>query len=331
MGEIAYRTLREGEREAFLDLMDVAFVDEDRALFARYLDEDPALGHDDTWVAVVDGRIVSAVQVFTRTVRLRGHAVPLAGLGSVATHPSHAGRGHATALVARALDEMSRRGAVVSLLFSSRTDFYARLGFVRVDHPVLVVRRHADQGGDVGRRFEPGDLTRVAEIYAHYSGPRECTTVRDDGYWRAQLRFAGNPDETFRVVPREGRIVAYARCIPFHGLTRIMEHGCETGDEEALADLLLSLAPADEPLFVPRCDALLESALVRSARSCRVVEFPDQMWRVIDARRLREIAGRSNGSRTRPDESSAANGDDAALLERLVAAPGAVYWPSDRF
>jgi predicted N-acetyltransferase YhbS len=318
-GMVEYRTLREREREAFLDLMEAAFVDEQRAHFARYLDHDPRLGCDDTLVALDAGRIVAAVQIFTRQIRLRGEAVLLGGIGSVGTHPEFERRGLSTALLRRAIDEMGDRGMALSLLFTGRTSFYQRLDWVQIPHPLLVVRRRAGPCANPGRSFRDSDLPAVRRLYDAYSGSRDGVTVRDDIYWRAQLRFAGQLDEHFVVLERDGAIVAYARRIRFLTLARIIEHGCVSGREGDLAELLLSLAPADAPLFLPHCDAVLESALGARADSCEQIAFPDQMWRVLDRSRLLALADAD------------ATIDDAALLAALVSGPDRVYWPSDRF
>ena len=231
MEATVYRTLRDDERAPFLELMAAAFVRQDPALFARYLDEDPLLGPGDTLVAEAGGRLVSAVQIFTRTIRLRSQPVRLGGIGSVATHPAHEQRGHASELLRRASAEMERRGMALSLLFTGRSAFYARLGWTAIPHPLLVVHRRAGGTPVAGREFRAEDFAPVAGLYDRYSGRRDTTTVRDAGYWRAQLRFAGNPDERFLVLERGGGIVAYARRIPFVGLSRIMEHGCAPGAE----------------------------------------------------------------------------------------------------
>lgn len=319
MGQIEYRTMREDERPGFLALMDTAFADTDTSHFARYLDEDPCLGTADTLVAVDGGRLVSAVQIFTRTIRLGGEGVLLGGIGSVATHPSYEGRGQATELLRRAIVEMHGRGMALSLLFTGRPSFYERLGWMSIPHSLLVVRARRAGGERVGRAFGSADLPEVKRLYQLYSGARPGVTLRDDTYWSAQLRFAGNPDERFRVCERGGRVVAYAREIAFVTLSRIMEHGCEPGAEGELAALLLGLAPDDAPLFLPRCDARLEAALESRAATCDVVAFPDQMWRILDRDRLGRLAGPAEGT------------DDLVLLESLVTGEENVYWPSDRF
>lgn len=319
MADVVFRTLREPERHAFLELMDVAFVDEDVALFARYLDEDPLLGCDDTLVAMEGGRLVSSVQIFTRTIRLRGQPVKLGGIGSVATHPEREGRGLASELLRRAIVEMRSRGMALSLLFTGRISFYERLGWVRVDHPVDVVRTSDEPEARVGRAFGPEDLAGVERVYQSYCGARDGTTVRDAVYWRGQLRFAGEPDETFRVVERDGSIVAYARRITFMNLPRIMEMGSLPDDTEALARLLVTLVPSGRGLCVPTVDPALGESLAGHGAELERIAFPGQMWRVLDRERLADLVPGSESL------------DDEALLRALVTPPGFVFWPSDRF
>jgi len=319
VGEVAYRRMRAEEREPFLALMEAAFVDEDPGLFARYLDHDPLLGPEDTLVAVEGGAIVSAVQVFTRRLRLRGETVLLGGIGSVATRPACEGRGLASALLRGAVDDMQARGMTLSLLFTGRQGFYGRLGWVALPHPVWAVRHRDALPPQGARGFTDADLPAVRALYDAYAARRPGATIRDDAYWRGQLRFAGNPDERFDVVERGGRVVAYARRIPFHGTWRIMEYGRADDAAEALAGLIVSLVQGDAPLLVPAGDPALGAALAARADACDDVAFPEQMWRVIDDRRARALAGAS------PEAA------DAEVLAALVTGPASVFWPSDRF
>lgn len=320
------RTLREEEKPAFLDLMSQAFRDVDTTHFARYLAEDPHLGPEDTFVALDGHRLIAAVQLFTRTIGLHGEPVLLGGIGSVATAPAYERRGLATALLRRAIAEMERREMVISLLFTGRSSFYERLGWRSIPHPMLAIRRGQPAGPHAARDFDaqdldPQDLAGVKALYAHYSGRRDGTTRRDDRYWSAQLRFAGNPGEHFRVLeaPAEGGLVAYARKIQLMGMDRIMEHGCAPGQEGALAELLLTMAPEGGALFVANCDPTLLRALSDAGARWAAVDFPDQMWRVVDRDRLAALAG------------SGARAPDEAVLDALLGPGRIVYWPSDRF
>jgi predicted acetyltransferase len=313
------RTLQRSERGAFIDLMRAAF--DETFMFDRYLDHDRGLGDGDTLVALVDGRIVSAVQIFTRAIRLRGREIRLGGIGSVATHPDFERRGISSELLRRAIAEMKRRGMALSLLFTGRVSFYERLDWVRIDHPVRVLHRGSTVDGVEGiEPFDEADLDEIKALYGAYCAERDLTTYRDDAYWAGQLRCAGNPDEDFRVLRRDGRIRAYVRCIPFEGLVRVSEFGRVEDAAEDLARLLLTITPDERPLFLPEAgDAAMLCALEDRAAKLDAIAFPDQMWRVLDRPRLAEL----------DDEDG--EGDDAALLTRLVGRPGATYWPSDRF
>jgi predicted N-acetyltransferase YhbS len=320
MSRIEYRTIRPGERTALLDLLELAF--EERELFERYLEHDRRLRDRDTLVALDGERLVGCVQIFTQTIRLRGEAVPLGGVGSVATHPDYERRGIASELLNRAIAEMTRRGMALSLLFTARVSFYERLGWVQVEHPVWVVHRgeEQDRGAELGRRRRASDIPAVRRLYDDYGGDRDTASMRDDAYWSGQLAFAGNPDEDFRVVERAGAVVAYARRIEFMTLARIMEYGRAPGAASELARLLLEMTPAERPLFVPDAgDAELAAALRPAAKAVDTLGFPDQMWRVLDRPRLEALAGCT------PEAS------DADLVRALVAVERAVYWPSDRF
>lgn len=318
MAPVKMRNLRTGEEAVFLDLMEVAFGERD--LFARYFEFDERLGADDTKVICDEDRIVAGLQIFTRRIRLRGEAVWLGGIGSVATHPEYQRQGLASRLLRAAIAEMRSRGMLLSLLFSGRTSFYERLDWVRIPYPVWVCGDPRPASTGTSRPMRAGDLPVIRGLYDRYNRKLDGSTARDPAYWRGQLRRAGSPDEDFRVMEREGRVVAYARSIALEGITRAMEYAREDDAAEELAQLLVDLTPEAKPLFV---SATGDSALEQSCRDRfadhRCLEFPDQMWRVLDRARLQDLAGAD------------ADVSDPELLERLVGGERSVFWPTDRF
>ena len=82
-------------------------------------------------VALVDGAGLRASAVrYEFEGMLDGRTVRLCGIGSVFTQPEHRGRGHATALVERLLDDATRDGADLALMFAgSDVAFPIRHGF----------------------------------------------------------------------------------------------------------------------------------------------------------------------------------------------------------
>jgi predicted acetyltransferase len=318
MSGVKPRRLQKGEEEAFLQLMYAAFGFQ--AHFARYLEFDEALDVEDTWVIESEERIVAGVQIFSRPISIRGQRLWLGGIGSVATHPEYEGRGLATRLLRTALDDMQERGMALSLLFTSRVSFYERLDWVQVPYRVWACRQARPLGDPSQRSMRRTDLPCLMDLYASYTSGMDGVTVRDEAYWRGQLRFAGNPEEDFRVMEREGEPVAYARSILLEGRTRIMEFARAEDAAEELARLLASMAPAGETLFIPDAgDPELLAATRQYFAECRPVEGSDQMWRVLDRPRLEALMD------ARPDRS------DRTLLAQIVGADRYLFWPSDRF
>ena len=169
------------------------------------------------------------------------------------------------------------------------------------------------------RPFQPADLPRVKDLYDRYSCDLFGTTLRDDTYWAGQLRYAGNPDERFHVAELDGEMVAYARTVEI-GLECAMEFACKAGAAQALAQLILSLAPEQGALVLRTTpDPELRDAL--DARAARMDTLPDPtpMWRVLDRARLAHLVGGGDGM------------PDTDLIHALVSGRSLHYWLSDRF
>jgi len=314
--------MRASDRGAVLDLLEHAFAL--RELFERYMDFDPQFAYADYWLACEDGRPVSSVQVFTKTIRLRHEAVKLGGIGSVATHESQRGKGIASELLRRAIADMTSRGMALSLLFTGRFAFYEALGWLQISTRLFKLRLpagfEAKPGEERVRAFRPDDLAQVAALYDAYTETLSGPTVRDARYWAGQLRTAGTPAEDFRVAERDGAIVAYARAANFDGRPRVLEYARNAHGAPALARLIAGFAPAEKSLHVPLVrDAELGESLRALGVDTAPSEDPSAMWRVLDRPTLEGIAG--SGPET----------SDRALLEALVGGPLVTYWPSDRF
>jgi predicted N-acetyltransferase YhbS len=128
---VRVREMTRSDRGAVLDLLEHAFGT--RELFERYMDFDPEFAYGDFLLAVEGESPVACVQVFAKTIRLRGRAVRLGGIGSVATHASQRGGGLARDLLERALERMRARDMALSLLFAAPVaPLYERLGWRRV-------------------------------------------------------------------------------------------------------------------------------------------------------------------------------------------------------
>src|SRR5215468_8753573 len=101
MPSIEIRTIDPSERDTVLDLL--ADWLNDRAFFARYFAHDPTFRDDLCFVATDAGRIVSALQVFRKEVRVDGAVLAGGGVVNVYTDPAHRGTCLDESLLERAL------------------------------------------------------------------------------------------------------------------------------------------------------------------------------------------------------------------------------------
>lgn len=85
------------------------------------------------------GELVSYTGVIERTAQLDEAEVHIGGIGGVATHPSHRGKGYAPLGMARALDFLLGRGVAFGLLVcrDRLVDYYGGLGWRLFEGTVL--------------------------------------------------------------------------------------------------------------------------------------------------------------------------------------------------
>jgi GNAT superfamily N-acetyltransferase len=353
----AIRLLRDEEREAFVALLDGwerpdGWPGRAGEFFRRYVERDPTFEPRNVVVAERAGRLVGCVQIFPRALRARSDAhdglvaVPVGGIGSVFTRPEARGGGVASALLTRAIAEMQARGLELSLLFASRHAFYARLGWRLQPRERALWLRGDDTAAPAGdrriERFDPArDLAAVFALHEAHSGGLAGTWVRDAAFFRAQLAFAGNPDEDFLCARgADGALVAYARAATLDGVLLATElaRRPDAAAAEALADLVLALLAPREPdplappgrasaalrhAVVAPClrDPALDDALARRGVARKGFLSRDAMLRILDPEAL---ARRTAMPR-------AAGECDSAWLARAFPAERLVLWPADRF
>jgi predicted N-acetyltransferase YhbS len=316
------REMTREDRGPVLDLLEHAFGV--RELFERYMDFDSAFAYGDYLLALDGDTPVACVQIFDKTIRLRGASVRLGGIGSVATRASHRGRGLSSDLLQRALERMRGRSMQLSLLFAAPVaPLYERLGWHRIPAPLLRLSPSAKTGASEprpGRVFQPTDLWQVNGLYESYCEALSGPTLRDARYWRGQLRTAGTPEEDFRVAERDGAIVAYVRVASFNGRPRVLEYARGARGADALAELLLAHTHGPHALHAPFVrDPELGGALERRGVALSFASDPSPMWRVLERAPLARLA-------QLPESTS-----DTALLAALVGEGAATYWTSDRF
>jgi predicted N-acetyltransferase YhbS len=320
-----FRTINRHERDAVLDLLKHWLGDRD--FFARYFHHDPAFRDDLCFVATDRGRIVSTFQVFRKSVRINGAVVDVGGVGNVFTLPEYRERGVAAELLTRGVRAMEEHEFDLSLLFAVRLAFYGRLGWMsHLRHLTFIDAVRADAEGSYALApFAVADLDAVMQIYERYNHGFTGPTVRDQHYWRGQLRYAGNPHEDFLVARRGNEIVAYARGTPLYEFYVVMEHGYLPGHEEALVQLLCRLH-ASEGAALPgtivqlAVAPLVQERLRARGLNLRTVEDVFWMWRIISPARLAAKLGVLEAELETDD-----------VFHRLLPPEHSVYWIADRF
>ena len=118
--------------------------------------------------ALIDdaGQLLATAKRYRHDARLDGREGFVAGIGAVFTPPEVRGRGHASAIVARLVEQEQQAGAMAAALFSEiGSAFYERLGFVPVPLDEVTVSA-ALKPGSPAMLVRAGDERDLANISA---------------------------------------------------------------------------------------------------------------------------------------------------------------------
>ncbi|CEK18701.1 GNAT family N-acetyltransferase [Chthonomonas calidirosea] len=209
------RAVRPEEREACLDLWCRVWSENGRGFFHRYLYADETWLPHYTQVGVLDGKIVSAVQIVRRKVACGEIWLTMGGLANVATLPEYRGQGYNTACLKRALAIMEAEGMDFSALSTGIPGYYERIGYTVFPLPEVegAVRQPLPSGSaDIGvRAARADDLPIIRAIYASYNRHRPLTLERTQSYWSYWIGLSEerDPKEVLVGLDREGHVIAY--------------------------------------------------------------------------------------------------------------------------
>jgi predicted acetyltransferase len=159
-------------------------------------------------IAEEGGQTLAGVAAFPMQQNVRGLVLDMAGVASVASHPSARRRGAVRQLLNRLLHQMREQGSVVSALYPFRPSFYGRFGYVGlprvrraffspqgISHLVKVELPGTVERLPMGEAFDEYDaFTRRLLRQRHgFSVFDEVRTAefRDDKMWVAVARAAG--------------------------------------------------------------------------------------------------------------------------------------------
>jgi len=326
--------------------------------FRAQVEFDPAWSDENVIVAVEGGRILGAVSLVPRKLRVLGHSIPTGGLSNLYCLPDVRRRGVATDLIERAAATLRQRGFELAIVFPgappATSEFFEKRGFVgwRGQQSILRVDPAASLRGSAGASAEitvepvasenERALQSIKAIHSAYAASRSGGVVRDDALWRACFHLAPAPFEEFWLARRGGLAVAYARAAILDDVLTATEIGRFEDGADGLAKLIAHLLePRGE-------DPLLRGAIAsrigsRELRAFLVLPTFDDIGLT--------VALEHRGIRSHPMDDARASvrcinlpalasrldvdllpGEDGAgFLRRILPPDGMVYWPADRF
>lgn len=229
------RTYRPGDEETIAGLLRKCFetyssygLDGSKWLELAKLNEGFKL--EGAYLLEVDGKPVSHVQVVEKKLRTSAGFLNTAGIANVATDPEHRGKGYASRLLSKAMEDYRRRGFPLTALFTGYASgpqrIYRRLGYVDVCLDDWWVAPLWDAQGSARevrwievREAEERDIERVMRVYETSGNLYTGWPVRSESECREKM-FVRTAYHGFFYVPRSpgdfvvaeegGEVVGYA-------------------------------------------------------------------------------------------------------------------------
>lgn len=240
------RTVFPHEFHLVLDLLEQAFPDVSRSFFHSISLYDP-WQRDGLGVAVeVNNQLVSFLQIFDRTMRINSQPVRFGGIGSVGTHPHHAGKGYASLLLQHAQKVMTQEGMAGGLLFTKIQPFYEKLGWktlhLHEQHTAIDAIQKLPSPGYACRPFKDNDLDAVHAIYENEQSFISGTMQRNLVYWQKRTHWMNH---ICRVIVHQDEIVGYfygAKYREHIPTLHITEYGLKYHDRATAASVLTAAA-----------------------------------------------------------------------------------------
>lgn len=240
--EATLRAIRPDEFEACLNVWDAAFEDTPREYFRKYFVGDPWFQPEYTRCAFEGTRMVSALQIVRREVRVGQVTLTLGGIANVGTVPAYRSKGYSTQLLRDAITVMENDGFDLSMLFTGIHGFYARLGWevapVKVMSAEIRPDLPAPEGGYRIRPLADADLEALCICYEQCNAGRSLTVVRSPAYLRGWTGWDERTPDDVYVAEAAGKLVGYI-VAPIGDTLSITEVGWLPAYSECVFPLIL--------------------------------------------------------------------------------------------
>jgi predicted acetyltransferase len=187
-----YRVARRTDVDTLAELALRAYRVSSLEARREFFTEHPRFTIRDVRVGELDGELVSLLVLYPLQAWVRGHLVPVTGIGSVGVSPEHRRRGVAEALLRATLRDMRQRGDGLSMLYAFRSDFYRKFGWSLVErtHMLAVPPTALPASGDLRqvRRMRAPDRRAVMELYdRHVRRTGHFALARSPQWWDKRL------------------------------------------------------------------------------------------------------------------------------------------------
>ncbi|MBA2938725.1 GNAT family N-acetyltransferase [Paenibacillus sp. CGMCC 1.16610] len=288
MEQIHIRTVHSRkELEDIYEIWDTVFP-RGKSFFQDRLEFDTTYSTDTTWVAIVDGVIAAAIQLFTFRIRFGSLELKLGGIGSVATLPAYRKRGLAQRILRRISEYMKQNGYDLSLLNTNILSFYEQVGWFPYSKKVWSAKAETIMQLDHStlyaiRRYEDTDLESITVLYEEANREVYGSVIRSKTYWLGQQQWKTVQPHQFLVAETEGTVVAFLRYKSNGNQLQLADCCCLPGHEEA-ARSLLCRAVAEHPedssisAYLPDRHAL--EACFRQHGNLQIET--NSMWKIVD-------------------------------------------------
>ncbi|MHB0997995.1 MAG: GNAT family N-acetyltransferase [Armatimonadota bacterium] len=297
-----YRAIRLDELDECLDLWSKAFPHTPREYFEPYFNGDPGFRPEYTRVCVLDNKLVSAIQICERKVRIGSSVIVMGGIGNVGTDPDFRGKGYSTRLLQDCVHTMYDSRIDFSTLFTGINPFYERVVWRTVPIELMTGQIMIDTTLSSAKyTVRPCNwenaLQSLINIYDNYNRSRTLTAVRSPEYWTgwAVHRFGGG--SSLYVAEYNGTIVGYIQCHHDNQNCWIREIGCLDQHRDCI-DILIKYAAGiayevgartlwnflpDEPDIIQSIDTITDNMEIRQTTGtmCRIVNAESMLGRIL--------------------------------------------------
>ena len=188
-----------------------AFPDESFEFFRDRTIDVPELPLENTLVYIVDGELVSSLQIYERTLFFGDRRVRAGGIANVMTLPEHRGNGYASTLLQYAQQFVSERGYSLSLLIGD-PGFYSRFGWQPLSFPRSSVDAPVTLPGEVDGEwvsYHATNLDRLEAIHGESINGIDGKVDRSVELWRDWVFTQHIDPEDVLLYDEDGEVRGY--------------------------------------------------------------------------------------------------------------------------